>query len=514
MLDREKVAMTPICLNGKSLSLENIVNICQNHHPIVLDSAALTRMQQAHRVYIDYVQSGSKVYGGNTYVGSSKDTSYNLDESSRANIELLRSHAITISDRFFSEVSARAMLLTRLNVMLNGYTGMRPEIAQMLANLLNHHLYPAIPLDGSIGMDDIIPLAFVGLVMAGEWYFLDRKSGEKLPAEETLKAKNIQPITYTAGDGLGLINNNSAAGLMAIALVETQKYLRLANGILALSFEAFKGHLTILDPGPKQARSFPGNSYIIDELTRYLDGSYLWEVSGKEDLQDPLSFRTSCSIHGGLYNALNQSLEMVLKQINHSDDSPCVLIEENRVISCGNFAPFEWLLPFQSVLMAMSYVCDASASRIINFNESNRTGLSRKLKVEGHGCGIETLQHLTLSLDQQVKEYSLLLPPYSRSLEEGIENVATYTTALVNKHYNLLQEAKKILTLELMAACQAWDLRKLKEPDIHLSQYTRRLYDSFRCFVPFYHLKHSLTDELTQAFNAMESGEFLQCLDV
>ena len=60
-------------------------------------------------------------------------------------------------------------MLLRANVLAKGLSGARPVVAERLCDLLNHHVYPAIPCRGSVGASgDLAPLAHLALVLIGE----------------------------------------------------------------------------------------------------------------------------------------------------------------------------------------------------------------------------------------------------------------------------------------------------------------------------------------------------------
>src|SRR5437867_4221292 len=62
-----------------------------------------------------------------------------------------------------------AMMLLRANVIAKGYSGARPELAELLVGMLNARLHPQIPEQGSVGASgDLAPLAHLALSLIGE----------------------------------------------------------------------------------------------------------------------------------------------------------------------------------------------------------------------------------------------------------------------------------------------------------------------------------------------------------
>jgi histidine ammonia-lyase len=63
----------------------------------------------------------------------------------------------------------RGMFLVRANTLAQGYSGVRPIVVQRLLDMLNRHVHPVVPAQGSLGASgDLAPLAHLALVLIGE----------------------------------------------------------------------------------------------------------------------------------------------------------------------------------------------------------------------------------------------------------------------------------------------------------------------------------------------------------
>src|SRR5699024_10187348 len=118
---------------------------------------------------------------------------------------LVRSHAAGSGPEVEREV-VRALMLLRLSTLATGRTGVRPETAQLLADLLSHQITPVVHEYGSLGCSgDLAPLAHCALALMGEGQVHDA-SGARLPAAEALAAAGLRPVELAAKEGLALIN--------------------------------------------------------------------------------------------------------------------------------------------------------------------------------------------------------------------------------------------------------------------------------------------------------------------
>src|SRR5262249_10253689 len=160
---------------------------------------------KASRQCIDsIITTGQTVYGVNTGFGRLSDVHVSANSLAQLQANLVRSHAGGIGQPL-SVAESRAMLLLRANVLASGFRGIRPELLELLAALLNAGLTPVIPEKGSVGASgDLAPLAHLALVVIGEGeaYF----HGERLPGVEALRRAKLKPLTLAAKEGLALLN--------------------------------------------------------------------------------------------------------------------------------------------------------------------------------------------------------------------------------------------------------------------------------------------------------------------
>lgn len=98
---------------------------------------------------------------------------------------LIRSHSAG-AGRELTREEVRAMVLTRCNAFVKGYSGIR-----LLVGLLNERVHPVIPSRGSLGASgDLAPLAHLALVLIGEGEADVERDGtgetERLSGDEAL----------------------------------------------------------------------------------------------------------------------------------------------------------------------------------------------------------------------------------------------------------------------------------------------------------------------------------------
>ncbi len=87
---------------------------------------------------------------------------------------LIRSLSVRVGPLFY-EVTTRAIVALRANVIAKGYSGMRLEVLSRLADMINKGVHPAIPEQDSVGASgDLALRAHLTSVMMGEGELLYR----------------------------------------------------------------------------------------------------------------------------------------------------------------------------------------------------------------------------------------------------------------------------------------------------------------------------------------------------
>ena len=82
------------------------------------------------------------------------------------NCILIRSHSCGVGEAF-PEMVSRAMVVLRLNALLKGFSGIRAEVLERFAYMVNNRIHPVIPQQGSLGASgDLAPLIPSGACFA------------------------------------------------------------------------------------------------------------------------------------------------------------------------------------------------------------------------------------------------------------------------------------------------------------------------------------------------------------
>jgi len=137
----------------------------------------------------------------------------------------------------------RALGLLRANSLAVGVSGVRFELVHLVLELLNRHVHPVVPEQGSVGASgDLAPLAHFALVLTGEGKA--EYEGALLPGGEALARAGLTPLALAPKEGLALINGTQlSTAITALVLVCGQRLI----GVFKLAEEAMGAASKLFD---------------------------------------------------------------------------------------------------------------------------------------------------------------------------------------------------------------------------------------------------------------------------
>jgi histidine ammonia-lyase len=496
--------METVNLNGKDLTIEQVVKVARDRVKVEITPEAMDILKASRQLVFDLVDSNVPVYGFNTGVGWNKDKRVFKEFFQEYNRNLIYSHCLGV-EPFASEDEVRAIMLARLNTLLIGATGIQPEIAVMYMDMLNAGVHPVIPERGSVGEGDIAVLSHIGLAMLGEGEAF--YNGKRVASAEALKKAGLEPVVLGPKDGLAIVSSNAlSAGEGALVLNDIKDLLDISDVIYALSLEGLNGNVSPLDMRTYQVRPYPGQAYSAEKITEYLEGSYIWEPDWKKPVQDPLSFRGSAHVHGAVRDSVAYVEGLLKIQLNSSDDNPCVIMDDKKIISCSNFEVTNWSLGFEMLGMALSQLSKVVCHRIIKLGNPTFTKLSRFLSPSDNVLAFATIQKTFTALDTEIRHLSNPAISDFFALAGDMEDHANNTPYIVQKTRKIVDNMYYILGIEAMHAAQAVDLRS----DIRIGKGTKAAYESIREAVPFYDKDRNLSVDIKNAYKVLQSGKLLR----
>jgi histidine ammonia-lyase len=247
-----------LSLTGKSLTIEDIEAVARRGERVELHPDAIGRIKACRAFIEGRIADHEIMYGVNTGIGEFSEVVLNDDQVKDFQRYLVYNHAAGIGDPAPVD-HVRAAMLLRANVHANGHSGLRPEITQTVLDMLNKGVCPVVCEKGSVGAcGDLAPMSQVALLMMGEGEAFFQ--GERLPGKVALDRAGIPIPGLKARDGLAMINgSNLLNGIGALAVYDSERWLKQAEIAAAMSLEALKANLRPYDARLHELRGFPGH---------------------------------------------------------------------------------------------------------------------------------------------------------------------------------------------------------------------------------------------------------------
>jgi histidine ammonia-lyase len=454
-------------LTGNRLTIEDVWDVAVHRRPVALADSARQRATAA-RAFLES-QVGDHTYGVNTGFGRFVSESIPPEQAEELQLRLLRSHACGVGEPYPDEVVRAAMLL-RANTLAKGFSGARVETIELLVAALVAGLLPRVPSRGSVGASgDLAPLAHLALPLVGEG---EATVGDRLlDGREALAACGLTPIRLAAKEGLSLVNGTQFMTAMAtLALVRARRLARVADVACAMSVEALQGTPMSFHPAIHAARPLPGQALSAAALRALLAGSAIVESHRWCDkVQDAYSLRCAPQVHGASRDLLEHVERTVAVELNSATDNPLVLLDEELIVSNGNFhgQPIAMGLDCLAIACAeLASISERRTERLVNPSLSDGLPPFLVAREEGLNSGFMIPQYVAAALVSENKALSHPGSVDSIPTSAGQEDHVSMGNGAGLKALQVVANAERVLAIELLAGAQAVEFLAPLEPGI------------------------------------------------
>jgi len=402
----------------------------------------------ASRAVVDRVLgAGEAVYGLTTQVGHDRNVRLTEEQVRGEQLFLVMSHAGGFGPPLSTDV-VRAALLMRLNGIARGGSGASQAVADMLVAMLNAGVHPVVPSISSVGAGDIGQMATMAQVAVGGGRA--EHAGNVLPGGQALDRAGIAPLSLSGRDGLALLSANGVSvGHAALVVDRARRAVVAADLAAALSLEAMAGNPSILAAAVGRAKPIDGQIAALDHLRVLLDGSDLWEPDAARSVQDPLSFRVVPQVHGALREHVAAVTRAVEAELNAAPDNPLVSLEDQTLVSNGNFHPIVLAIACDALRVAVAHVGRLSERRMDHLWTEVLDGLSGPPSGPLFGLA---LRYPAAAAVQELRQLAAPATLDVPSLDRGVEDHGTGAPLSVRQTDRALGLLGDMLAIEVLLA--------------------------------------------------------------
>ena len=497
-----------VVVGGRRISIEEV---CEVSRGAVLrletGTAFRGRIERGAKVLAEAIASGRMVYGVNTGFGDSCTVEIPAEVVTQLPAHLVRYHGCGLGD-YFDEATTYAILVTRLNSLAAGFSGVRWDVLQQLEALIRHRIAPLIPEEGSVGASgDLTPLSYVAAALVGDRQV--RHQGRETTAAEALKAHGLAPLTLAPKEGLALMNGTSVMTALSCLAWERAEYLtRLATRITSMVSIALGSNPKHFAPGLFAVKPHAGQLQVAAWIFADMGAS---ERESPIRIQDRYSIRCSPHVIGVLADALPWMRRDLENELNSANDNPIVDPDTGDIYHGGHFYGGHVAFVADSLKNAVANVADLLDRQLAllvdtRFNNglpSNLSGATGERAALNHG--FKAVQIAVSAWTAEALKLSMPASVFSRSTECHNQDKVSMGTISARDCIRVLELTEQVAAACLAAAAQALEIRhrQRKRAPARMEAAIRTMHDDVFSLCAFVEEDRPLDHELRRLCEAV-----------
>jgi histidine ammonia-lyase len=456
----------PVQLDGRPLSIEDVVGVARGGRTAVLAPTARTAMDAARAALERRAAGDEALYGINTGFGSLSRVRIPAGELAALQVNLVRSHAAGVGDPLDREV-VRAMMLVLAASLARGRSAVRPAVVELVLAMLAADVVPVIPSRGSVGASgDLAPLAHLALVLIGEgeaWH-----AGTRRPGNEALRAAGLAPVALAAKEGLALINGTHLmCAVGALAMHDIARLVHAATGATAMAIDACRATDAFLDTRIHAARNQPGQMAVAEELRALLAGSQVLAAHRENDprVQDPYSFRCAPQVLGAARDVLGFARSVVERELGGVTDNPLVFADGGAtdIVSGGNFHGMPLALALDAAKMALVPMAAISERRtfwILSGHDAHNPVKPYLAGNPGTESGLMIAQYAAAACCNELQVLAHPASAHNVPTSAGIEDINSMGATSANHLRAAVRLATDVIAIELLVMAEGLEAQR------------------------------------------------------
>src|SRR5690554_2423709 len=446
-------------ISNSTLSLEELQRIINLKQTLALSEEAIASINKC-REYLDRKMQTETmpIYGINTGFGSLCNVKISSQDLTTLQENLVKSHACGTGEEVSNDI-VKIMLLLKIQSLSYGNSGVQLETVQRLVDFFNNDILPVVYTQGSLGASgDLSPLAHLCLPLIGEGEVY--KNGHRIRGKELLKRMNWESITLRSKEGLALLNGTQFMSAYGVSiLLKAKKMSYLADVIAAVSLEGFDGRIEPFNKLIHIVRPHKGQVKTAEFMSEILEGSGLIKQP-KEHVQDPYSFRCIPQVHGASKDAIDYVESVFKTEINSVTDNPNVFVDDDIIVSGGNFHGQPLALALDFLGIALAEIGSISERRTYQLISGLRGLPPFLVNNPGLNSGFMIPQYTAASIVSQNKQLATPASIDSIVSSNGQEDHVSMGANAATKTLRIVENIERVLAIELFNAAQALEFRR------------------------------------------------------
>jgi len=491
-----KKIRTMVHVGDRALSLDNFSDILYKEKQVALDTLTIEKVN-VNFSFLQKFSSNKLIYGINTGFGPMAQYKVNEKNLLQLQYNLIRSHS-SGAGNMMSPILVKAVMIARLNSLMQAYSGVHPEIVELLKELINKDVAPCIFEHGGVGASgDLVQLAHLALVLIGEGEVI--YEGTLQPTADVFARLKIKPLTIRIREGLAVLNGTSAmTGIGMVNIIQAQKLLEwsvMLSAMINEVVEAFDDHysyeLNIVkhhigqNKIAAQLRDILKDSKMIRSRSEHLyNPEKLDQEVFQDKVQEYYSLRCVTQVLGPIYDTICHAEKVVVDELNSVNDNPVIDHQNQNIFHGGNFHGDYVSLEMDKLKIAitkLSMLSERQLNYLLNEKLNQKFPPFVNLGVLGFNFGMQGMQFTATST--VAENQTMSFPMYVHSIPNNNDNQDIVSmgcnAALMTKR--VIDNSFEVLAIQMMTVLQAIDYLKCTD---RLSTETHHIYTEMRKLFP------------------------------
>lgn len=498
--------ISTVVLGDVEPSIDEFVAIARYSAKVTFSQKYRDRVSRSRKLIERFLGENRLVYGVTTGFGDNVRHVISPEDAQTLQVNIVRSHAVSIGEPLNRE-QVRAVQLMILISLGKGYSGVRIELLELIASLLNNDVVPFAPGEGSVGY--LGPEGHLALVLIGEGK-ASVAGGDWVDGATALRQVGLQPISLQCKEGLAMLNGTtSVTAIATLALYNAIEASRVADVASALSLEALKGTIRAFDDRYHSVKAHTEQRETAKFIKRLLGDSQLIKEHIDYRLQDVYSLRAIPQVHGASKKFIAYAQSCIENEIGSSGDNPVIFptsADDGIAISGANFDGSYIGIAADTLCNALTNLAKISERRTDRMVNSHFSELPAFLvRNPGLNNGYMIVQYTAAGLLGEMKVLSHPSTVDSVSTCGNQEDPVSFAFNAAIKAYQVSRKLESVLAIEIMVGCQALDFHDVAKA----SSATRALYNLVRSRVPTVEHDRAFYPDIVAVTEQLRSGEIL-----
>ncbi len=485
-----------IVVGDSPLSLSEFSDIVFKDKKIILSDRAIENAARSFE-FLQRFSSNKLIYGINTGFGPMAQYKVSEENLLQLQYNLIRSHS-SGGGKLMTPKMVKAVMVARLQSLIQGYSGVHPDSLQMLVNLINNNISPCIFEHGGVGASgDLVQLAHLALVLIGEGEVIF--DGVVQPTATVYEKLGITPLKIRIREGLAVINGTSAmTGIGMLNIIQAQKLIEwsvLLSAMINEIVEAYDDHYshelnvvkhhTGQNTVAAQLRDILKDSKMVRSRSEYLyNPANLNHEVFEDKVQEYYSLRCVTQVLGPVYDTIAYAEKVVVNELNSVNDNPVIDYKNNNIFHGGNFHGDYVSLEMDKLKTAitkLSMLAERQLNYLLNEKLNQKFPPFVNLGTLGLNFGMQGMQFTATST--VAENQTLSFPMYLHSIPNNNDNQDIVSmgcnAALITR--KIIDNSFEVLGIQMMSVLQAIDFLKC---DDRLSSETGNVFAKVRKLFP------------------------------